>query len=70
VPRTGAGRADQHEAWQSPPNELRRRRPRVTTFLIRGVDPLEDAVAHRRDLIPLARELVARRDAHPTRVAS
>ena len=27
----------------------------VTTFLIRGFDPLEDAVAYGRDLIPLTR---------------
>ena len=35
----------------------------VSTFLIRGFDPLEDAVAYGRDLIPLVRELVAARDA-------
>ena len=34
----------------------------VSTFLIRGFDPLEDAVAYGRDLIPLVRELVAERD--------
>jgi alkanesulfonate monooxygenase len=33
----------------------------VTTFLIRGFDPLPDAVAYGRDLIPLVRELVADR---------
>jgi alkanesulfonate monooxygenase len=42
----------------------------VTTFLIRGFDPLEDAVAYGRDLIPLVRERVAQRDANPTRAAS
>jgi alkanesulfonate monooxygenase len=35
----------------------------VTTFLIRGFDPLEDAVAYGRDLIPLVRQLVHVRDA-------
>lgn len=33
----------------------------VTTFLIRGFDPLEDAVEYGRELIPLTRELVAQR---------
>jgi hypothetical protein len=33
----------------------------ITTFLIRGFDPLEDAVAYGRELIPLTRELVAAR---------
>ena len=37
----------------------------VSTFLIRGFDPLDDAVAYGRDLIPLVRELVAERDARP-----
>jgi alkanesulfonate monooxygenase len=37
----------------------------VTTFLIRGFDPLEDAVAYGRDLIPLVRERVARREREP-----
>jgi alkanesulfonate monooxygenase len=41
----------------------------VTTFLIRGFDPLEDAIAYGRDLLPLVRDLVARRDAEPTRAA-
>ncbi len=41
----------------------------VTTFLIRGFDPLEDAIGYGRDLIPLVRELVARRDAEPVRAA-
>lgn len=38
----------------------------VTTFLIRGFDPLSDAIAYGRDLIPLVRAEVARR----TRVAA
>ncbi|KRA56239.1 alkanesulfonate monooxygenase [Caulobacter sp. Root655] len=37
----------------------------VSTFLIRGFDPLDDAIAYGRDLIPLVRELVAQRDARP-----
>jgi alkanesulfonate monooxygenase len=41
----------------------------VTTFLIRGFDPLDDAIAYGRDLIPLVRELVAQHDAQPTRAA-
>src|SRR5205814_1534291 len=39
----------------------------VTTFLIRGFDPLEDAVAYGRDLIPRVRRLVAAREANPVR---
>ncbi|MDB5482265.1 MAG: Alkanesulfonate monooxygenase [Caulobacteraceae bacterium] len=42
----------------------------VTTFLIRGFDPLDDAIAYGRDLIPLVRDLVAARDANPVRAAS
>jgi alkanesulfonate monooxygenase len=42
----------------------------VTTFLIRGFDPLDDAIAYGRDLIPLVRELVAQREAQPAAVAS
>ncbi len=34
----------------------------VTTFLIRGFDPLEDAIDYGRELIPLVREAVARRE--------
>jgi alkanesulfonate monooxygenase len=34
----------------------------VTTFLIRGFDPLEDAFHYGRDLIPRLRSLVAKRD--------
>ena len=41
----------------------------VSTFLIRGFDPLEDAVAYGRDLLPLVRERVALRDANPVRAA-
>jgi alkanesulfonate monooxygenase len=37
----------------------------VTTFLIRGFDPLNDAVAYGRDLIPLTRQLVAEREQRP-----
>jgi alkanesulfonate monooxygenase len=33
----------------------------VTTFLIRGFEPLEDAVAYGRDLLPLTRRLLAER---------
>jgi alkanesulfonate monooxygenase len=35
----------------------------VTTLLIRGYDPLNDAVDYGRELIPLVREEIARRDA-------
>jgi alkanesulfonate monooxygenase len=35
----------------------------VTTFLIRGYDPYDDAVAYGRELIPLVRAEVARREA-------
>jgi len=42
----------------------------VTTFLIRGFDPLDDAIAYGRDLIPLVRERIAARDADPLRAAS
>lgn len=42
----------------------------VSTFLIRGFDPVEDAIGYGRDLIPLVRQLVAERDANPTAVAS
>jgi alkanesulfonate monooxygenase len=34
----------------------------ITTFLIRGFDPLDDAIDYGRKLIPLTRELVARRE--------
>lgn len=35
----------------------------IDNFLIRGFEPLDDAVAYGRDLIPLVREAVAARDA-------
>lgn len=35
----------------------------ITTFLIRGFDPLVDAIGYGRELLPLVREKVARRDA-------
>ncbi|USB87029.1 LLM class flavin-dependent oxidoreductase, partial [Burkholderia cenocepacia] len=35
----------------------------VTTFLIRGFDPLEDAIDYGRELIPRVRNAVAERDA-------
>ena len=34
----------------------------VTTFLIRGFDPLHDAIDYGRELIPLVRAEIARRD--------
>ncbi|WP_275791550.1 LLM class flavin-dependent oxidoreductase [Pararhizobium gei] len=39
----------------------------VTTFLIRGFDPLEDAFHYGRDLIPRLRKLVAERDGELSR---
>ena len=36
----------------------------VTTFLIRGFDPLEDAIDYGRELIPLVRSEIARREGH------
>ena len=45
----------------------------VTTFLIRGFDPLEDAIDYGRELIPTVRREIARREAArdtPTRAAS
>ncbi len=41
----------------------------VNHFLIRGFDPLEDAVQYGRDLIPLVRAAAAARDAAPRRAA-
>ena len=35
----------------------------VTTFLIRGFDPLEDAIEYGRELIPIVRREIARREA-------
>ncbi|NKJ43095.1 alkanesulfonate monooxygenase SsuD/methylene tetrahydromethanopterin reductase-like flavin-dependent oxidoreductase (luciferase family) [Novosphingobium sp. SG720] len=34
----------------------------IDTFLIRGFDPLEDAIEYGRDLLPLVRAAVAERD--------
>ena len=42
----------------------------VTTFLIRGFDPLDDAKAYGAELLPLVRQLVAERDARAAAVAS
>jgi alkanesulfonate monooxygenase len=42
----------------------------VSTFLIRGFHPLEDAVGYGRDLIPLVRKLVAERASRPVAAAS
>ena len=36
----------------------------VTTFLIRGFDPLEDAIDYGRELIPLVRREIAEREGH------
>jgi alkanesulfonate monooxygenase len=36
----------------------------VTTFLIRGFDPLEDAIDYGRELIPLVRSEAAKREGH------
>ncbi len=41
----------------------------VSTFLIRGFDPVEDAIGYGRDLIPLVRQLVAERDIRLARAA-
>jgi alkanesulfonate monooxygenase len=37
----------------------------VTTFLIRGFDPLEDAVDYGRELIPIVRSKIADREEEP-----
>ena len=42
----------------------------VTTFLIRGFDPLEDAVEYGRSLLPATRRLVAERLARRVGVAA
>ena len=42
----------------------------ITTFLIRGFDPLEDAADYGRELIPLIRQEVARREAAIPEVAA
>ena len=39
----------------------------VSTFLIRGFDPLEDAIAYGEELLPLTRELIARDVAQSTK---
>jgi alkanesulfonate monooxygenase len=41
----------------------------VTTFLVRGFDPLEDAIDYGRELIPRTRQLVAQRIAAQRRAA-
>lgn len=41
----------------------------VTTLLIRGFDPLEDAIAYGRDVIPLVRAEVQRRERQATVIA-
>ncbi len=41
----------------------------VTTFLIRGFDPLEDAIDYGRELIPLVRREIARREERGCRAA-
>jgi len=40
----------------------------VSTFLIRGFDPLEDAIAYGETLLPLTRELIARETAKAERI--
>lgn len=42
----------------------------ISTFLIRGFDPLEDALQYGRELIPLVRAQIARRDALPPAIAA
>ncbi len=42
----------------------------VTTFLIRGFDPLEDAIDYGRELIPFVRREIARREDAAGRVAA
>ena len=41
----------------------------IDHFLIRGFEPLDDAVHYGRDLLPLVREKVAERDAQPVALA-
>lgn len=41
----------------------------IDHFLIRGFEPLEDAIGYGRDLIPLVRQKVAERDAQPVALA-
>ena len=33
----------------------------VTTFLIRGFDPLDDAIEYGRELLPLTKQLIVQR---------
>lgn len=42
----------------------------ITTFLIRGFDPIADALQYGRELIPLVREAVAAREQDTTRLAA
>jgi alkanesulfonate monooxygenase len=42
----------------------------ITTFLIRGFDPIADALQYGRELIPLVREAVAAREADAGRLAA
>ncbi|MEV4702205.1 LLM class flavin-dependent oxidoreductase [Actinoplanes sp. NPDC049316] len=42
----------------------------VTTFLIRGYDPLDDAIDHGRELIPAVPAEVTRRDAQRLAIAA
>jgi alkanesulfonate monooxygenase len=42
----------------------------VTTFLVRGFDPIQDALQYGRELIPLVREAVAAREAEQARLAA
>ena len=41
----------------------------ISTFLIRGFDPLEDALDYGRELIPLVRQKVAEREAQQAALA-
>jgi len=41
----------------------------VTTFLIRGFDPLDDAIDYGRELLPLTRQLIAERQAATAQAA-
>jgi alkanesulfonate monooxygenase len=42
----------------------------ATTFLIRGFDPLEDAAAYGRDLLPIVHAEVAKRDGAATKTTA
>ena len=41
----------------------------IDHFLIRGFEPLEDAITYGRELLPRVRELVAAREAQPVAAA-